>query len=191
MSLDDINKKAEEIRKKEEAKLKKSSVKRKSKRKVEHSPASFYIFSRIYPYSLHIIFILFLVIGTGLSFFFLFYTSSYWLLYTGLPLISLFVIALFINYLKLLYLYEFYKKFMNKPPFIISGWTRLGKGNFPKSKYWIMEVTVKIEVIDNINKEQIKLIDDALYIFNHRSNNLFYTAGVTAGFGGDPRNKWK
>lgn len=151
---------------------------------------SFYTYSQIS--SVKFNFILWMLLSVpGIAFLILYFLSDdfgAWSLYAGIICFGVFFIRWFIDLAQRIFTFNTYVNFPTYLGFKLEGWDSLG--SYPKQlvkREWSKNSTLEISVNADAKDVQLKLINDALYLFVSRANEHFYEAEA----GGDGRTQWK
>ncbi len=156
--------------------------------KKQYASNSFFVYRKIAPptYSWFMWFIFVLAPGMSCIYYWMWEDAARWVLWLGVGIVSLFPLRMFIEYLIQKYKYRTYKNFQDHLGFTLIGWDKLGAdSDIFKNTYWV-DVSIQAVLKDGANEAEIKLVDDALYLFSGKAHKWYYEAR----FGSDGRKKW-
>src|SRR5688572_5656490 len=165
MNTDDISKLAEEERKRQENKTKKSWFNREEapvfRRK---SPESWFVYSRIYPYHFNLFIWIYIVMTIGVVFLSMYYMdeTDVWSFYVGIIALGIFGVRMLYHQAAKIIRFSGYKKWRQTLPFKLTGWDKLGSFKyFPAGRYW-NTCSLKVVLRPGTNYDSEKVVKDAL-----------------------------
>lgn len=164
------------------------SFKKRVEDKQQYASNSFYVYRRIAPPTYRWFVWFFFVVAPGMSciYFWMFEDTARWVLWLGVGIVSLLPVRMVAEYFIKKYRYRTYQNFQDQLGFRLTGWNKLGTdSDIFKNEYWV-NCSMQVVLKDGANDGDIKLVNDALYLFSMKAHKWFYE--TMAGMNG--RKEW-
>lgn len=192
----DIHRKAEEARLKENKRQSRRNKGRSGKRFFPLAPESRTVFHRIYPHSPNFFITMLLPLMAFTAGLVLWWIDkkNYGLLMPWLwTLPAIPVITWLIYAIREMMDYSHYKTWRETLRFPVHGWDYLGQSpHFPQWKFWDRNTILQVNLKQNSDHATHKLVTDMLYLCTIEANGTFYEADqVQPGAAGDLRYRWQ
>ncbi len=181
MDPEDIKRKAEAERQKQNKIARKNSANKSFAYDRKHfqpsSANSWRVYNRIYPYYYNVFIWFFIVATLGFVCLVIYYieTRSVYMLYAGLAFLGAVALRILMHWALKIIRFSSYKNWRGTLGFQVHGWDKLGTiENFPNEKYWFPTVEVNVIANPNMTQEQADTVHAAMYLLTVEANRCFY-----------------